>query len=598
MISQLPINLTAKAAEPGFSFLARLANANAGRSTYDFCVTTGLSKQAICKGEASALKALAHLTSSDPEALKKCSPQVSDRKFTMLNGCRFQTRSIRKEKMVICPACWLEQREENPMKPYAVAMRREWLPSPISCCLVHGVRLVGLPYLNYTSIYDHIFRCSLEPDWLRQLSEKIEEQKPTRFERLAVRQLETEEPICSWLPHEQIDVLERWCFGLGLLLEKGSTPARTVPRRDEPRFVDVGLRVSVKGRSNLMKEIDRALRKHDLKPRSNWLAAWSFQHPKPPERQQFAKLFKGLIDERSLDLLSASSDELPRKIEYSSGIQSIAEASGRTPAKVRQLLAKDGLIPAHGLPQQMSINKLLRRCREHVAAIDQSLSEKEAAELLGIGTHLFKGLVRDNFIVPMKTANYVKPRYDRTVLTKLVGKFLRPLETRADDDLSNMKSLQDVSFLLRCSASRVLCMLSSDQLQNSALAPDELGLGSLRFDIEEVKGCFVASSSEGLTVEELRSLLGLQYRHVTKLAKLGLLPSYQGRKKGTAIEAALVDRPNLELFLMKFQTARTWSRKFGLRERSVRRRLQFDGFRRAPEGDGIPIYRIEVISKL
>ena len=598
MISQLPISLAAKAAEPGFSLLARLANANAGRSTYDFSVTTGLSKQAICRGDPSALEALAVLSNSDAETLKKHSPKVSDRRFTMLNGCRFQSRSIRKEKMVVCPTCWLEQHEDGAAKPYEISMRFEWLPHPISNCLKHRVRLVGLPYLNYTSTYDHLFRSNLDTDWLFRISDKIVEQKPSYFERLAVRQLETGEPICGWLPHEQIDVFERWCFGLGLLVEKGATPGRSIPKRDEQTLIDVGLRISVKGRNNLLKEIDRALSKHNLKPRSNWLAAWSFQHPKPPERQQFAKLFKGLIEERSLEMLSITSDELPRKIEYTSGFQSISRASGRTPAKVRQVLAKDGLVPEHGLPQQVNINKLLRRCRDHIAAIDHSLSGNEAAKSLGIGAHLFKGLVRDDFIVPMKTANYAKPRYDGTTLKQVVCKFLRPLETIPNDNIEDLKSLQEVSFLLRCPASQVLCLLSAGQLPSVALAPVGVGLGRLRFDIEEIKRVITAASGQGLTVEELRSLLGLQYRHVTKLAKLGLLPSYQGRKKGSAIRAALVAPSSLELFLDKFQTARTWSRNSGLNERSVRRRLQFDGFRRAPEGDGIPIYRIDVISKL
>jgi hypothetical protein len=187
MITQLPISLTAMAGEPGFSLLARLANANTGRSTHDFCVSTGLSKSAICSGETNELEELARLTGSDPTELRKNSPRVIDRKFTILSGCKFQSRSIRKQGMVVCPLCWTEQIKSGADNPYSIAMRREWLPRPISTCSLHDVRLIELPYWDYTTTYDHLRRSKLDRNWELNLIDRTQEQNPSTFERLTVR---------------------------------------------------------------------------------------------------------------------------------------------------------------------------------------------------------------------------------------------------------------------------------------------------------------------------------------------------------------------------------------------------------------------------
>jgi hypothetical protein len=289
-------------------------------------------------------------------------------------------------------------------------------------------------------------------------------------------------------------------------------------------------------------------------------------------------------------------DQLPREIEFEMGLKSIAKSTRCSPAKVRELLARDGLIPLNGLPHQQSIYMVLRHCRDHLGAVDQSLSEPRAAGMLGVGSHLFKGLVRDNVIAPMKTKIYRTARYDIAILEAVRDKFLG--QAKAEDGAAEMLSLKDVCFLLRCPASRVLSKLSSGQLPSTNLISNAVGLDRLRFDLGEIKNSFAKNEAGGLTVEELRSILGLQHRHVTKLAKLGLLPNYKGRKKDTAISAALVDQSTLDEFLRTYQTARTWCKKTGQSERAVRSLLKYGSLKRAREGDGIPIYRVDDILRL
>jgi hypothetical protein len=492
----------------------------------------------------------------------------------------------------------LEQREENDAKNYDIALRREWLPRPVTTCVLHSLKLIELPYWDYTTTYDHMRRSWLDSDWERKLVDRSQSQTPTNFETLALRQLDTGQPICSWLPAEQIDVLERWCFGLGILLEKGAWHPRATAKSDEPDYIDAGLSATIAGKDNMRIEIDAALRRHRLRLPSTWLAAWSYQNSKPEERQNLARLFKGLCDDQGFFCLNAATDQLPRQIEFEMGLKKIAKSAGKTPLKIRQMLVADRLVPESGIPHQHSIYMLLRKCEAHIGALERCLSERGAAKYLGVGTALFKGLVRDNLVVPMKTNAFSKPKYDNADLTKLMDELVGAIEFRSDNQDTEATSLHDVCFLLRCPASRLFSLVSSGQLPSTSLSSTGTGLDRLRFKLDEVKTCFAENDGGGLSVEELRSRLGLQHRHVTKLAKLGLLPSYLGRKKGTGISAALVDETTLNRFLRKYQTARTWSQTEGIAERLVRRRLQERQLPRAREGDGIPIFCIRVISRL
>ena len=230
--------------------------------------------------------------------------------------------------MVICPACWLEQREVSDARAYDIALRREWLPRPVTSCALHSLKLIELPYWDYTTTDDHMRRSRLDRDWESRLADRSQHQTPTNFETLALRQLNTGQPVCNWLPDEQIDVLERWCFGLGILLEKGAWHPRATAKSDEPDYIDAGLSATIAGKDNMRIEIDAALRRHRLRLPSTWLAAWSSQNPKPEERQNLARLFKGLCDDQGFFCLNAATDQLPRQIEFEMGLKKIAKSAG------------------------------------------------------------------------------------------------------------------------------------------------------------------------------------------------------------------------------------------------------------------------------
>ncbi|MFT4783423.1 MAG: hypothetical protein ACI9IV_001160 [Paracoccaceae bacterium] len=99
--------------------------------------------------------------------------------------------------------------------------------------------------------------------------------------------------------------------------------------------------------------------------------------------------------------------------------------------------------------------------------------------------------------------------------------------------------------------------------------------------------------SIGLNIEEFRLQLGLQHSQITKLCFLGLLPSFSGRKLNAVGRAALVYYCTYENPLGKYETVKTWAKATATSEKQFRRTLKITKLARAPEGDGIPIYRID-----
>ncbi len=199
MIQNLPIRLAASAAEPGFSVLVRNAAANAVSTTKEFCVATGLNKALICAGDPEQLCALAKLTGSDPTHLQSNSARQLDRKTSVINGNKVLNRSLRKTDLSICPQCWLEQFETRGSKSYQLSVDSAWLPRSVRTCTRHDVRLIELPYKDYTTCYDHPIRCKLRYGWVSGLSSMLERQQPRNFEIAVLDQIQQREPICPWL---------------------------------------------------------------------------------------------------------------------------------------------------------------------------------------------------------------------------------------------------------------------------------------------------------------------------------------------------------------------------------------------------------------
>ena len=595
MIQNLPIRLAASAAEPGFSVLVRNAAANAVSTTKEFCVATGLNKALICAGDPEQLCALAKLTGSDPTHLQSNSPRQLDRKTSVINGNKVLTRSLRKTDLSICPQCWLEQLKTRGSKSYQLSMDSAWLPRSVRTCISHDVRLIELPYKDYTTCYDHPVRCKLRYGWIGGLPSMLERQRPRDFEIAVLDQILHRQRICPWLGNIQVDVFERWCLGLGLFLETGSGRLNDFDERAQFQMIDAGYDVMKSGRNALHVAVDAALGKHGVRLGKTWLYNWAIPSHSPPERSVFRSQMKDMCDAQGDHCLYtvASAPPVSRTVDLQ--LRKLSRLTGRSVWWIRSVLTTDGYLPSSGIPAQRHVNSQFYFWRTHILCLHNSLNTKTAASRLGLGVKGFCSLVHDGILSPIKSQVYVKPRFDTADLDTLMARVQRHVHPNPACRSAEFAPIPKACFEVSCATSTVINLLMDGHLKSAAWTQHGKGLAGIVIDPVELKSKLASFSKTGLTIEDLRDRLGLQYTQVKKLIARDLLPAFTGRKSSSGRRAVLVDPSDLAAFLDDFQTVRTAAVRLGISENAVRAGISNGSIVRAPEGGGLPIYRTAVI---
>ncbi|OCX63724.1 hypothetical protein BFP70_12010 [Thioclava sp. SK-1] len=404
---RLVMPLGAVEAEPAFSVLSRNAFANAFLSTAEFCTATGLRKAAVCAGDPQHLHALAALTGSRASDLIAHSPCKLSEKHTDLQGLRFLTRSIRKHDLAICPTCWLESVEKGGGSPDALAMQWRWLPRFITSCSLHGAALVELPYADYTTCYDQVLRAKLEPGWIASLEAKVTARAPTDFEMAAMKQFTEGVSAAPNVPGTQLDILERWCLGLGALITKGTLRPDSCTSDHKREFLDVGFSVTRDGKGKIFDEVDRALGKHKIRLSKSWVHGWSLQAVAATERAEFRSIMLDLVKNQGHYGLHHRPRYSCPETQLSAHIKKIAVRTKRSERWVRKVLKVDGFLPLDPDKTSEQVRTHLYACGRHVRAIADSWGVERSAEYLGISTDRLKRLVAERKIRTIKT-NYCK----------------------------------------------------------------------------------------------------------------------------------------------------------------------------------------------
>ncbi|WP_227267653.1 TniQ family protein [Roseobacter weihaiensis] len=516
MIEILPIRLTASAAEPGFSILARNTAANASRTIKEFCAATGLNKALICAGDPEQLFALAKLTGSDPAHLQHNSPQQLDRKTSVINGNKVLNRSLRKADLSICPQCWLEQRETRGSKSYHLALNSTWLPRSVRTCIRHDVWLIELPYKDYTSCYDHLLRCKLTYGWLGSLASMLKRQPSSNFERAVLGQILLNQRICPWLGQVQVDVFERWCLGLGLFLETGSGRLNDFDEHAQFQMIDAGYDVMKSGRNALHVSVDAALGKHGVRLGKTWLYNWAMPSHSPPERSVFRSQMKDMCDAQGDYCLYtvASAPPVSRTVDLQ--LRKLSRLTGRSVSWTRNVLMTDGYLPSSGIPAQRHVNSQFYFWRTHILRLHNSLKTKTAASRLGLGVKGFGSLVHDGILSPIKSQVCVKPRFDTADLDTLMARVQRHVHPNPACRFAEFASIPKACFEVSCATSTVINLLMDGHLKSAIWTELDKGFAGIVIDPVELKSKLASFSKTGLTIEDLRDRLGLQYTQAKK----------------------------------------------------------------------------------
>jgi len=588
MISVLPLKKSALADEPGFSVLARNTAINASRTTQEFCTVTGLSKAGLCAGEGDQLEHLANLTGCDATLLARNSPLQRARKTSILSGQKFLTRSLRKKDLAICPQCWLETGTHERSD---LCIRRDWLPRPLQTCAKHQAVLVPLPYADYTSCYDHVMRAELDRRWLDRLPELVQPMRQSLFERAALEQMNTGTPMCGWIGDIQIDVLERWCLGLGQFITKGVGHPEQLEVHHQRDLIRIGFAVTERGNPAVYDAVDGALCKHRLRLSKTWLHNWALLSVNPPEHQFFQDLMKRLCaDQGQYCLVSISTDMGVERL-VDAKILDIAQATNRHHSWVRKALVRDGLLPSNGKPKYVNLEPYLsKKCMGHIVDLVNSLDTKKSARRLNIGIKGVEALVKDELIQPISSQTHKKWRFRPDDIDEFSSKVMNQLSGVGPPDSHDACSIHQACFAYQCTTPQILRFLITGQLGRSYLANGYTGIAGIRVIRSELLKALPILNSTHVTASELTDRLGLNSAELRQLDVLNFLPTYPALKSQDRRAQNSVSTIVLDQFLERFQTPRSAARALDINEIEIEERVRIRKISPVPEAHGLPIY--------
>ncbi len=587
MISVLPLKKSAQADEPGFSLLARNTAVNASSTTQEFCAATGLSKANVCAGHQSDLDQLAGLTGSDLPNLRQNSPEQLSRTYSRLRGQQFLSRSLRKQDLAICPVCWLQTGTADKSQLH---LRRNWLPRPIRTCQMHNVALIPLPYADYTTCYDHITRAGFERGWLDRLPQQVRPMRQSAFERAAICQIENDTPMCNWIGEVQIDVMERWCLGLGQVVEWGTGHPDALTLKQQRNAIKAGFAITKKGMSSVFEAVDKALCKHRLRLSKTWLHNWALSSAKPKERVVFRELMKRLCADQGHYCLNSISKEFSVERYVDANIAAIAKAANRHHSWVRMALVRDGLLPDNGNPQQRNLKVQMQKCSAHIQDVVKSLDTTTAAKLLGIGAKGFEALVTDGLLQPIRSAIHKKWRFRREDIEGFSTRIREHIAGNSPATETDACSIHQACFTYGCTTPQIIRLILTDQLASWYQRGTEGTIAGIRVLRSELVAKLRIFTSDHITPYDLTKQLGLKYEELKQLNELKLLPLYPSppgyrRRIRNSVSVIILDQ-----FLGRFQTVRGAASVLQIDESDLQKRINEAGVCPSPAAVGLPVY--------
>lgn len=587
MITKLPVAKPALAGEPGFSVLARNANSNASNTTAEFCGAVGMSKAALCAGDPVELRKLGEMTGSTVDDLLLHSPHFEGRKFAHLHGQRLLSRSIRKADLSICPACW---EQDLSVAKHQLHFRSKWLPKAIRSCPEHDLALIPLPYEDYTSCYDHFLRVGLEPKWLHRLPDKHIQQRPSNFESAALKLLCEGSPIFPWIGQMQIDVVEAWCLGIGLFLERGAERLENVEQSASRSLIDVGYKATRQGRRKLEGDIDAALTRHRLRLSAVWVQRWAAQSAKPPERKLLRQLMKEICSNQGrfhlVNVASASTDE-----HYvNSQIAELAQRTKRPAVWIRNALQREHLLPQTGLPQTCDLRAHMKRCRQHINSVVNSLDATKSATRLNIGIKGFESLVDGGVISRMKNRSHRKRRFLPSDLDRILTLLNRNADRHVETVPAGYCSIPEACFQLGPTTAQVTRLLIGGQLPGSVQLDASFGFSAIRIDRAELREAMKIFTDDHIGPRELTKQLGLSFAALKTLRELHVLPSFPSLEGHPNRSVKYISKIVLARFLKEYQTIASAAQHLNLDKKEILARIKSESIEPALEGGGVPIF--------
>lgn len=536
MRSRLSIRCDLIADESVPSWISRLAACNRVGSAYEFCLDMGLSFQACVRGRADALGTLSELTGTPLAALERASLIANTSDF-MLRKEHISRRGVRRSHVHACPLCLCHGDDlGDALGGPVVYGRTMWQLSVIRTCPKHGCALVAVAESPVCDRYDFTTNLRGRQDEIRRLAMHPLLQCPSSLETYVTDRLEGRPTEAPWLDGLELSAAITTCELLGVSLTLGtSVKIAELGDPDLHRAGHAGFAVARHGEPSI-----RAALSEIRKP------VFSKSRKRVGRKPAIGVLYKSITQTKRSVNLEPVHDLLRRHIIETTpvgpgdivlgqpvekrvlhSLATAAQATGRSPVRLRTALAAAGLIDMdHARLSNHRVVFDAERARPFLEAEIGSLDLTDLAAFLKTSRRQSALLANHGYIrhhvEHYSTTNIRRRTFARREIDALFERFYKGAEARKTYE-SPIYNLIDATRRCRCNTIAIVELILENKLSWVGRDPNRMGYESVLVDTSEVKRQVKKREAGRMTVAEVSNFLTTSAAVVKSLARQGYL---------------------------------------------------------------------------
>ncbi|WP_221931639.1 TniQ family protein [Palleronia caenipelagi] len=544
--------------ETATSYVSRLTRYVGVGTPFDLCRDLGLEWQAIVRGEASQLRALAALGGADESDLNRWSVRA-------LGGLQFQigqdvvpNKTLLRSRPRLCPRCILEDLASGQM-PYR---RVHWNLLALRTCAHHQIPLIQLPHLEHTfGNYDFVTRVAACDDLIRKADRTAPPQAFSDFEAYLLDRLRKGRGQSPFLDDLSLTVIARMAETLGLALAGDRTPLGEVSDADLHAACTRSFRYLLGGEDGLLacfRRLQRDPLQSNASHKLDFGAVWiwlSYAHP-TPEIERIRALvhtfvFSSYPVQRGTIVLG---QRCPKTQVYS--VNSAKREHGISRQRLVRCLVEAGA--GRAIPGKRDSLILTRQIR--AKDIDRILSHRDgllprwdAVALLGQSDKAFRLLRLNGAIRQHKDAIDQRPMYDPAEIETFLAPIFEATLTASTCPAGHVL-LREACQRLGTDLIGATDLIRKGQVRSARLLPDGQGLDRIRVDPEDLREALKREMIPAMSKLAAAAYLRTSLRTVAHLIDEGLLELVKRGPSLKGFDFPAIPETSLEAFLKDHTT--------------------------------------------
>lgn len=591
----LPIRIPHSDQETATSFTSRLAALHGCHALTVFSLDMGTTAYDVIHGRDRALARIEILGGLPSGSLLPYSIRRTDDGF-VLNGQALRKKSLRRERIHVCPLCIADDLESQPgpveVRPYA---RASWSLASVRSCSRHRAALVPLEEcvpgmrLGGVGVYDFAQVMWAAAGILDRIGEYVVERPESPFEDYLVGRLwgpQVEAPFLDALPWY---AAARSCEMVGAVSLFGRR-VRTGAMSDEEWF-NAGIEgygILADGEDAFRKLLGR-LQASFKATRQNW-----------GPRSMFGRLYEWLAHEDGDDAYDPLREIMKRHmietlplgpgdevfgetitVRRLHSVRTAAHETGRHPKRLRKLLLAAGAIGEADL--SLTDDRILFRADLVGGWLERAagaMSLTKAGEYLNAPRVQVRNLYECGLIRPFAQGGRNARLKDHAFPREELDGFLGQLLAGAEPVSSPPPGAADIPAAAKqacCSAEEIVRLVLGRGLSWTGRLRDVPGYLSLLVDVGEVRERVRREDHGGYSLREVERLLATSTHGVLALVGDGHLPARTAVNPVNRCPQTVVPRDAFEAFRETFVSLAELSRERAKNPRGLLREMREAG---------------------